>query len=93
MNLLLLNEESYQKLLDMLNEIHLKLDEVNTQRPFKEVYLDNEALCHELKVSPRTLQNRRDSGVLPYIKDEGKIYYKASDVEAYLNSNYINKQS
>lgn len=42
-----------------------------------------------LKISPRTLQTLRDKGILPYSQIEGKIYYKASDIENLLNQNYI----
>ena len=43
--------------------------------------LDNQDLIFLLKVSPRTLQRYRSKGILPYLKlDEGRCYYKASDV-------------
>ena len=37
-----------------------------------------------LNVSARTMQTYRDTGKLPYSQINGKIYYKASDVEAFL---------
>ncbi len=47
--------------------------------------LDNQDLMFLLKVSPRTLQRYRSKGILPYIKlDDGRCYYKASDVHKLL---------
>ena len=50
-----------------------------------EKLLDNQDLCLNLHVSPRTLQRYRSEGLLPYIKRGQKIYYKASDVREFLN--------
>ncbi len=47
--------------------------------------LDNQDLMFLLKVSPRTLQRYRSKGILPYIKlNDGRCYYKASDVHKLL---------
>ena len=40
--------------------------------------------CRLLNVSARTMQTYRDTGKLPYSQINNKIYYKASDVEAFL---------
>lgn len=52
-------------------------------------WLDNEEVCLLLKVTKRTLQNYRDNFVLPYSQIGKKILYKASDVQAILEKNYI----
>jgi hypothetical protein len=40
-----------------------------------------------LHVSNRTLQRYRTDGVLPFIKRGQKIYYKTSDVHAFVYAN------
>ena len=52
-------------------------------------WLDNEEVCKILKVTKRTLQNYRDNFILPYTQIGRKIYYKASDLQAVLEKNYI----
>ena len=47
-------------------------------------WLDNCETCRLLNVSARTMQTYRDTGKLPYSQINNKIYYKASDVEAFL---------
>ena len=44
-----------------------------------------------LKVSIRTLQEWRDTGVIPYIQIKGKIIYRQSDIERLLQT-YYNKE-
>ncbi len=41
-----------------------------------------------LYISPRTLQDYRDRGIIPYTQFAGKILYKASDLEKMLKDNY-----
>ncbi len=41
-----------------------------------------------LHISKRNLQSLRDSKVLPYSRINGKFYYKVSDLENLLQSNY-----
>ena len=47
-------------------------------------WLDNCETCRLLNVSARTMQTYRDTGRLPYSQINGKIYYKAADVEVFL---------
>ena len=50
----------------------------------RDKWLDNCDTCRLLNVSARTMQTYRDTGKLPYSQINNKIYYKASDVEAFL---------
>lgn len=60
-------------------------------RKNKEKWLDNSDVCRLLNVSARTMQTYRDTGKLPYSQINNKIYYKASDVDAFVKDR-INKQ-
>lgn len=55
---------------------------------FKEAWIDGQDVMQVLHISKRTLQSLRDSGVLPYSRINGKFYYKLSDIENILESNY-----
>jgi MerR family transcriptional regulator, repressor of the yfmOP operon len=52
-------------------------------------WLSSEQVCCLLMISKRTLQSYRDRGTLPFSQIGRKIYYKASDIQAYLDSHYI----
>jgi excisionase family DNA binding protein len=52
-------------------------------------WLTSEEVCHILKISKRTLQSYRDREILPYAQIGRKIYYKASDIDDYLDAYYI----
>lgn len=52
-----------------------------------EQLLDNQDLMMITKMSPRTLQRHRKNGNLPYIKNNGKNYYRASDVHKFIREN------
>ena len=50
-------------------------------------YTDRE-LAEKLKVSRRSLQHYRDSGLLAFTRLGGKILYRSSDIEKLLDSCY-----
>jgi excisionase family DNA binding protein len=52
-------------------------------------WLSNDDVCHLLMISKRTLQSYRDNGILPFAQIGRKIYYKASDIDDYLEAHYI----
>lgn len=49
-----------------------------------EELLDNQDVMLLLKVSSRSLQRYRSSGILPYYTISGKLYYKQSDVHQFV---------
>lgn len=55
-------------------------------------WLDNQDVCLLLNISPRTLQSYRDMGKISFSQINHKIYYKASDIEKFLQSNNNIKQ-
>ena len=54
----------------------------------KQSWIDGQDVMLALKVSKRTLQTMRDTGILPYSRINGKFYYKVEDLEKLLESNY-----
>ena len=57
----------------------------------KEKWLGNEDVCELLKISSRTLQSYRDTGILPYSQIGRKCYYRVSDIENLINQSQIKK--
>ncbi len=55
---------------------------------FIDAWIDGQDVMMALHISKRTLQSLRDNGTLPYSRINGKFYYKVSDLENLLESNY-----
>ena len=55
---------------------------------FNETWIDGQDVMQALHISKRNLQSLRDSKILPYSRINGKFYYKVSDLEKLLQSNY-----
>ena len=53
-----------------------------------ERFLTDKEVSARLKVSRRTLQDYRNSGIIAYYQLGGKILYKESDIERMLAANY-----
>jgi hypothetical protein len=53
------------------------------------LWLTGDDVCKILRISKRTLQNYRDHYILPFSQIGRKIYYKASDIDEYLDRHYI----
>jgi len=73
-----------------LKEVKAQLQYIRKTRAeiFNETWIDGQDVLLALNISPRTLQTLRDSGTLPFSRLNGKFYYKVSDLEALLESNY-----
>lgn len=61
------------------------------QKRSNENWLDNKQVCDLLKISSRTLQTYLDTGVLLYSQIGRKCYYKATDIEQFINQQQIKK--
>ena len=65
-----------------------RLPEIIKRATRKEYYTISEA-CEMLDCTRRHIQYLRDSGQLSYIKNGKKIYFRAEDLEAFFQENYI----
>lgn len=86
MEAIILSKEQYQTIVDSLSEINTRLN-AKDKEP-KEVWLDNQELMQLLKISKRTAQHYRDTGLISFSQVGNKIYYKLADVESLLKSHY-----
>ena len=77
--------------LSALDKVNRRIKEVaQTHKPLfgDEHFLTGKEVCERLYISPRTLQDYWDKGIIPYTQFAGKILYKASDLERLLEMNY-----
>lgn len=80
-----------KQLISDIQEVSKRLREIaQTHRPlfWGEIYLTGREVCERLFVSPRTLQDYRDKGIIPYTQIAGKILYRLSDINRLLQENY-----
>lgn len=71
---------------EMLNIIRQALKN-RTPHLNGEKYLTNKDVCQMLHISPRTLQDWRDMGKIPFIRIKGKILYPQSEILKLLGNN------
>jgi hypothetical protein len=83
-------EKRLEQLELKLNKVieYLEQDAEQKKNPLKEKWLDIQNTCQLLKISKRTLQTYRDNGIISFSQILGKIYFKASDIDKHLETNY-----
>lgn len=83
-----------KELISGIREMTKRLKEIaKTHRPLfgGEIYLTGREVCERLFISPRTLQDYRDKGVIPYTQIAGKVLYRLSGINRLLQENYTNR--
>ena len=78
-------KQKFEEFISRMDELYSPL------RKKQDKWLDNWETCRLLNVSSRTMQTYRDTGKLPYSQINSKIYYKASDVETFVQNRVNNK--
>lgn len=86
MNVITIQSEAFEQLKAMFESINTRLN--TKEKEPKEVWLDNQEMMQLLKISKRTAQHYRDSGMISFSQVGNKIYYKLSDVEELLKRHY-----
>jgi hypothetical protein len=75
-------EDLHQLKIELLDEIKKLLSQ--RQPVYSQRWLKSHQVRRLLTISPGTLQNLRVSGVLPFTKIGGVIFYDAEDIEKML---------
>ena len=86
--------DDMQVVLSAISGVSKRIKEVaQTHKPLfgGEHSLTGKEVCERLYISPRTLQDYRDKGIIPYTQFAGKILYKESEIERILKNNYREK--
>ena len=72
-----------KQLISGFQKVSRRIREIaQTHRPLfvGEIYLTGREVCEHLFVSPHTLQDYWDKGIIPYTQITGKILYPLSDI-------------
>jgi len=79
-----------------LNEINQRLKrmegKLENQTSLELKWLDHQDVCKILNISKRTLDKYRERGMLPYSKIGGKVFYRLSDIDDYLNNHVMRRR-
>lgn len=86
MEVVTFQSQVYQDLVGKLDAINQRLS-AKEKEP-KEKWLDNQELMQLMKISKRTAQHYRDSGLISFSQVGNKIYYRLSDIEDLLKNHY-----
>ena len=83
MEVITFERSAYDELMKNINSFMAQLRVMINRGSEKRLgdWLDNQDVCLQLSISPRTLQTLRDNGTLAYSQIQHKTYYKAEDVE------------
>ncbi len=83
-----------ERILERIEMLNKKIEKLNNSKNQLngDTLLDNQDLCLLLKVSKRTLQRYRSSGILPYRRIRQKTYYLESDVHKFISQEFICKK-
>jgi excisionase family DNA binding protein len=73
---------------EMLDTIKVALKQC-TPHLNGEKFLTGKDVCWMLHISPRTLQEWRTKGKIPFLRLKGKILYKESEILKWLENNYL----
>lgn len=90
MELSLIPTEKLDSFQAELAEIKSLIQEKNHQADLNKWHSKKEARI-KLDVCNKTFDNYLAKGIIPYSRFAGKVYVKASDIEAHLQRNYISK--
>ena len=86
--------DDMQVVLSAISRVSKRIKEVaQTHKPLfgGEHFLTGKEVCERPYISPRTLQDYRDKGIIPYTQFAGKILYKESEIERILKNSYREK--
>lgn len=88
MEAIIIPKDQFQQLLHRIDTMQQSLEKITPSQTF----IDNGEFIQLMKISKRTAQTWRDEKRIAFSQVGAKIYYKLTDVEKLLQSNYFNNQ-
>ena len=92
MTFTVLKDEQFEKLTSDIKDIKESVSK-KSEEDFSASFIESKSIPKLLGISSKTWQTYRDKGTIPFIQFGSKIWVKRVDIETFLNSHYINKQS
>ena len=85
MEVVIISKGKYEEMVGKLNLLSDRVNEIidKCEKGKLSRWMDNQDVCQQLRISPRTLQTLRDNGTLAYSQIGHKIFYKPEDVQRY----------
>ena len=82
MEILIIQKEAFEEMAAKFNSFSNRVNELLAKQGCKSLnrWMDNQEVCRQLNISPRTLQTLRDNGTLAYSQINHKVFYKPEDV-------------
>ena len=83
MEIVCIERRTFNQMMERFEHLVKKVDALSNERGVKKLKekFDHQNVCRLLRIAPRTLQNLRSNGSLPYIQVNRKIWYDPADVE------------
>ena len=83
MEVIVISKEKFEEMVGKLNLLSDRVNEIigKCKKGKLSRWMDNQDVCQQLRISPRTLQTLRDNGMLAYSQIGHKIFYKPEDVQ------------
>ena len=84
MEVLIFQKEAFEEMAAKFSRFSDRVNELLAKQGSRSLnhWMDNQEVCQQLNISPRTLQTLRDNGTLAYTQICHKTYYKPGDVES-----------
>ena len=82
MEVLIIQKEAFEEMTVKFSRFTERVDALLEKQGGKSLngWIDNQEVCRQFNVSPRTLQTLRDNGTLAYSQINHKVFYKPEDV-------------
>ena len=82
MEVLIIQKEAFEEMAAKFSRFTERVDAILAKQDGKSLdrWMDNQEVCRQLNISPRTLQTLRDNGTLAYSQINHKVFYKPEDV-------------
>ena len=82
MEVLIIQKEAFEEMTVKFSRFTERVDALLEKQGGKSLngWMDNQEVCRQFNVSPRTLQTLRDNGTLAYSQINHKVFYKPEDV-------------
>ncbi len=85
MEIVAIEKRTFEQLMQRFDDFVKQVNVLCGDNRKADNWLDNKQVCELLKILLRTLQTYRDTGKLPFSQIGRKCYYKATDIEQFIN--------